>query len=297
MDVESVSAELLELVPSRFTAVRDEYVAQARKAGDRELAARIGALRKPTLAVWTAGLLARSRPKEARGLVELGEALRTAHQTLDAAQLRKLSHDQHAVVGRLARTAGALAAEAGQAVSEAVLREVEQILHAVLADAEVAAQWVAGRLVKAPDAVMGFDGLELLPGAAPPSRTKARPSGPATERVPRPAPDAGAEQARRERAKAVQEEAAEALAEAGRMEAGQVAAQELVDRTTAAVKAAEDEVRAATERLEMARTASAEAAARHREAGRAAKKAQARAEAAARKAGKPPTSPTPPEPA
>ncbi|MFI5987364.1 hypothetical protein ACIBEA_41660 [Streptomyces sp. NPDC051555] len=70
MDVESLAAELYELVPSEFTVARDAYVAQARKAGDKELAAAIAGLRKPTVAAWTAGLLARRRPKEAHGLVQ-----------------------------------------------------------------------------------------------------------------------------------------------------------------------------------------------------------------------------------
>lgn len=143
MDMESVEAELRGLRRGEFTAARDEYAARARKAGDRLLAGRIAALRRPTLAAWAAGLLVHGRPQEARGLVELGEALRAAHRTLDPAQLRKLSHDQHVVIASLARTARALAAEAGQTVSEPVLHEVEQILHAVLADADTAAQWQA----------------------------------------------------------------------------------------------------------------------------------------------------------
>ncbi|QES46513.1 hypothetical protein DEJ50_00195 [Streptomyces venezuelae] len=283
MDVESVAAELFGLLPSEFTAARDEYVARARKAGDRELAAQIAALRKPTLAVWTAGLLARRRPKEAEGLLVLGEALRTAHRTLDAAQLRRLSHDQHVVIGRLARTARALAAEAGQTVSEPVLHEVEQILQAVLADADVAAQWKAGRLAKAPDAVRGFTGLEPLPGAAPPRRTQPRPAEPETERHQAPAPGARAGQARRKRLEAARTEAAEALAEAGRLEAGQATAKELADRAATAVAAAEKDVTAAAQRLETARAASTDANARYREAGRAAAKARTRAETAARK--------------
>lgn len=82
MDLESVAAELYELVPPQFTAARDAYVASARKAGDKPLATAIGALRKPTVAAWAAGLLARRRPKQAHALVQLGEALRTAHRTL-----------------------------------------------------------------------------------------------------------------------------------------------------------------------------------------------------------------------
>ncbi|MFK0050434.1 hypothetical protein ACIQU4_41315 [Streptomyces sp. NPDC090741] len=188
---------------SEFTAARDEHVAKARKAGDKPLAAAIAALRKPTVEAWAASLLARRRPEEAHGLVQLGEALRTAHRALDAGQLRKLSHDQHVVIGELARTARALAAEAGQAVSEPVVHEVEQILHAVLADADVAAQWEAGRLAKAPDAVSAFTGLEPLPGAAPPRRPQEDPTaGSTTEHVRSAEPDAGkrAARARQERA-------------------------------------------------------------------------------------------------
>ncbi|AWZ13462.1 hypothetical protein [Streptomyces sp. ICC1] len=298
MDVESVAVELYGLRPAEFTAARDAYAAQAREAGDKQLAALIAALRKPTVAVWTAGLLARRRPEEARGLVQLGEALRSAHRTLDAGELRKLSHDQHVVIGELARTARALAAEAGQPVSGPVLYEVEQILHAVLADAGVAERWAAGRLAKAPDAVSGFAGLEPLPAAALARREQAaRPAGAAAERVRPPRPDADdgragavrrerAEAVRRERAEAARAELAGARAEAERLEAARSAAQELADRAAAVVEAAEEDVRAAGERLEAARAAGADAVAGHREAGRAAEKAKARVREAARKAEK-----------
>ncbi|MFD8291952.1 hypothetical protein [Streptomyces lavendulae] len=285
MDVESLAVELFGLRLAEFTAARDEYVAKARKAGDREHAAAIAALRKPTVTAWAAGLLARRRPKEAHSLVQLGEALRTAHRTLDAGQLRQLSHDQHVLIQQLARTARALAAEAGQAVSEPVLREVEQILHAVLADPGMAEEWMAGRLVKAPDAALGFTGLEPAPGAAPPRRL-ARPAGPGKgqERPREPDAEGRAGQARRERA--AQAQAQGEAAEAERLEAAQAAAQEVADRAGTDVAAAEEEVRAAGERLEKARAACADAAARLKEAGRAAAKARARAETAARKAGK-----------
>ncbi|MER5757700.1 hypothetical protein [Streptomyces sp. NPDC002082] len=284
MDVESVAVELYGRLPSEFTPARDEYVAKARKAGDRQLAAAIAALRKPTVAVWTAGLLPRRRPKEAHGLVQLGEALRTAHRTLDAEQLRKLSHDQHVVIGELARTARALATDAGQSVSELVLHEVEQILHAVLADADVAEQWVGGRLARAPDAVSGFAGLEPLPGAAPPRPAQEAPTAASTtQRVLPPEPDADkrAAQARRERVKAAREELADIRAEAERLEAAQAAAQELADQAAVAVAAAEDDVQAAKDRLETARAASKAAATGLQEANRTAAKGRSRAEAAA----------------
>ncbi|MFI8392708.1 hypothetical protein [Streptomyces sp. NPDC085540] len=290
MDVESVAVELYGLRPSEFSTVRDEYVARARKAGDRQLAAAVAALRKPTVAAWTAGLLARSRPEEAHGLIQLGEALRAAHRTLDAKQLRKLSHDQHVVIGELARTARTLAAEAGQAVSAPVLHEVEQILHAVLADADVAAQWVGGRLVKAPDAVSGFTSLEPEPGVAPPrSKQPVGPAGSRSEKAPpaEPAPtpdaDAAAGRARHGRVEAARTALAEAQGEAEHLEEEHAAAQERADRAGAAVGEAEEDARAAGERLETARAASADAATALRDAGRAAAKARRQAEAAARK--------------
>ncbi|MFF4448699.1 hypothetical protein [Streptomyces sp. NPDC001502] len=293
MDVESVAVELYGLRPSEFTKVRDAYVARARKAGDRQLAAAIGALRKPTVAAWTAGLLARRRPKEAHSLIQLGEALRAAHRTLDAGQLRKLSHDQHVMIGDLARTARALAAEAGQVVSEPVLHEVEQILHAVLSDPDVAERWVEGRLVKAPDTVLGFSGLEPEPGAAPPRWKQPGPAGSRSEKVPpaepEPAPDADAAagRARHGRVEAARTALAEAQGEAERLEEEHAAAQERADRAGAAVAEAEEDVRAATERLEAARAARAaraDAATALRDVGRAAAKARRRAEAVARKA-------------
>ncbi|MCX5409790.1 hypothetical protein OHA37_38820 [Streptomyces sp. NBC_00335] len=283
MDVESVAAELYGLRPSEFTAARDAQVAKARTAGDKDLAKAIAALRKPTAAAWTAGLLARHRPKEAHGLVQLGEALRAAHRTLDAGQLRKLSHDQHVVIGELARTARVLAVEAGQAVSEPVQREVEQILHGVVADADVAAQWEAGRLATTPDPVSGFAGLEPQPGAAPPRSIQPAPAGSPKGHRPPPAPDAAAALARRERVEAVEAELSEARAEEVRLEAGQAAALELAERARAAVEAAEEGVRAATQQLEAARAARADALARLREAERVTAKARTRVKAAARK--------------
>lgn len=287
MDVESVAAELYTLRPAEFTAARDEYVARARKAGDKQLAASIAQLRKPAVAAWTAGLLARQQPDEAQHLLDLGEALRSAHRTLDGDQLRKLSRDQHVVISRLARAARTLAAEAGQTVSDPVLHEVEQILHAVLADPDTAAQWATGRLAKTPDPVVAFAGLEPEPDKVPPrGKQKARPTS-AAPRQPRPSPgskaDGEAEAAHRKKLVAARAELADAHAETERLETESVASQEMVDRAAAAVAEAEEEVRTAKEHLQKARAASTEAITRRRETGRAATEAKAREDRAARK--------------
>ncbi|MFF9839443.1 hypothetical protein [Streptomyces sp. NPDC013740] len=181
MDVEEIAGELYGLKPGEFTAARDAYVDRARKARDPEAAKAIAALRKPVAAVWAANLLARRQPEAAEGLLALGRTLREAHRTLDAEQLRAASAQQHQLVTALARTAADLAAEAGQPVSDAVLYAVEQILHAVLARPDVAAQWAAGRLAKVPEATVGFPAVAPEAVAARPAPARARAEKPPKE--------------------------------------------------------------------------------------------------------------------
>ncbi|MER7515549.1 hypothetical protein [Streptomyces sp. NPDC126499] len=174
MDVEEVTTELYGLPPTEFVAARNAQVARARKEKDADAARRIAALRRPTLAVWAVNLLARDEPEQTGRLLALGETLREATRTLDAAQLREASGQQNRVLAALARRAAALAGEAGHPVGGAVLGEVEQILRTVLADADVAEQWAAGRLTEAPEPVFGF-GAVIPEAPVPPSRPAAAP--------------------------------------------------------------------------------------------------------------------------
>ncbi|GGQ08854.1 hypothetical protein [Streptomyces roseolilacinus] len=149
MDVESVADELYGLPPAEFTAARERHVAQARAAGDRELADRIRALRRPTLAAWASNLLVRTRPDEVRSLVTLGDGLRRARRDPDGARLRELDRRRHALVAALVREARRLTAEAGKEIGDAAREQVEATLRAALADPEAAAEWRAGRLSRA----------------------------------------------------------------------------------------------------------------------------------------------------
>ncbi|MET9364541.1 hypothetical protein ABZX93_26980 [Streptomyces sp. NPDC006632] len=176
-DVDAITRELYGLRPDEFTAERDACAARARSAGESAVAKEIKALRKPTLVVWAANLLARSDADRTRRLLELGQALREAHRALAGEELRELSHQRHAVVAAMARQARELAEEAGQPVSEAVQHGVEEILHTVLADPETARTWAGGVLTKTPPPAVGFAGLEPAPGATAPAPTaKAAPA-------------------------------------------------------------------------------------------------------------------------
>ncbi|MEU7553695.1 hypothetical protein AB0B01_15330 [Streptomyces sp. NPDC044571] len=284
MDVEAVSAQVYGLPPERFTEARDEQVARARKAGDKQAAKRIAGLRRPTLAAYVSNLLVRERPQEAAALLELGRALREAHRTLHGPQLRELSHQQHVVVSELARTARQLAGEAGQTVSDSVLREVEQTLHAALADPEAAEQWASGRLAKALEPPVGFTGLPPVDGG---SRTEQAPA-PPTPAPPSGTPAPGRADARRrgrlERARqAAEDTRSEAAARDGELRAAveeQQRHEEAVARADEHLAEAERRLREARAAQRGAREAAAQSAARVRDLERAVKQARRAADAA-----------------
>ncbi|MER6571253.1 hypothetical protein ABT288_34995 [Streptomyces sp. NPDC001093] len=182
MDLDAVADELYGLRPEEFVAARDRRAREARKAGDQALAKEIGGLRRPSLSAWVGNLLVRRQPEEVRPLLELGEELRRAHRDLDGPQLRKLARRQSEVIGALGQQARRLAAEAGRPVGEGVQREVEETLHAVLADPQAAREWAAGRLVKPLSSTFGFLGadegvVDRRPAAPAAAGTKKRAEG------------------------------------------------------------------------------------------------------------------------
>ncbi|MFG2872710.1 hypothetical protein [Streptomyces sp. NPDC048338] len=286
MDVERITTELYGLAPERFVAARDAYVAEAREAKDTKAAKTIAGLRRPTLAAWVANHLARERPEEAEGLLTLGRTLREAHRTLDAPQLREAGRRQHQVTAALAREAAALARDAGQSVSEAVLREVTEILHAVLADPEAGERWAAGRLVRAPEPVVGF-GAVAPEAEAVARRPKGDAPPPPRKKAPGPHGKTGPpDDARLRRArKAAREADAAARERAATLDTARRArddARSAADEAAVRVTEAEEELRVARREQRTARAEAAGADKAAREAERSADKARRAAEEAAR---------------
>jgi hypothetical protein len=284
VDADDVAEDLYRLPPVQFTAARNAQAAEAKRAGDAATARRIAAFRKPSLAAWVSNLLAREK-EEAGQLLELAEALREAHRTLDPEQFRTLSHQQHVVVASLARQAGGLARQAGQPVSPTVLHEVEQILHAALADPEVAEQWATGRLTKIPAVSTDFPGTTPLAQVA---RKDAKPEKLSPAPARQKAPDA-AEEKRRARLKEAMKAATTAAAEASRRDDDMRRAEEEHEQATARRTAADERVALLTVQLgeaeEERRTAAEaadEASVRVRDAAREQKAAQRRSASASR---------------
>jgi hypothetical protein len=206
-----VSEKLYGLHPDAFVPARDDAVAEARQAGDRDLARAIARLRRPTRAAWLANLLARERAEQLDGLLALAHDLATAQRTLDGGALRALSAQRSRLVSAMAREGGRLAAQAGDSATESVVRDLTGILDAALADPAVAAEVRSGRLTR----TVSYSGFGPGPGSAPTepaagrAATPAAPGGrdnsagsPAKPAASDDGDDHAAEQAEKERAEA-----------------------------------------------------------------------------------------------
>ena len=137
--------ELYSSPMAEFTARRKNLAAAARKSGDREIAAQIAGLRKPTLSADTLNRLVRAAPGEVDELLDLGADLRAAEKALDGAKLRELSAKRRLLVGELTKLAFDITDQSNPSAS--VREEVSGTLNAALADEEVADRLLSGALV------------------------------------------------------------------------------------------------------------------------------------------------------
>ena len=175
MNLEQVAGELYALAPAAFTAARDEQAGQARASGDADLAGAIKKLRRPTVSAWLVNLLAREDGGQVDELLELGQSLREAQRALDGDRLRDLSTQRRRLVAALTQEAQRLAAQAGQAVSAQVEREVQDTLEAALTDEGMADAVRSGRLTRALSYAGLGEGIGISDAVAVWSAPAARP--------------------------------------------------------------------------------------------------------------------------
>ena len=145
-DLDQTADELYALPLEDFIAERDARAKRIRADGNRELAGRVGALPKPTVAAWLLNQLSRQRPDAVDQLVSLGADLRAVQQNLDGEQLRALGRRRQQLVRAFVREAAQLADELGRPLSGATSTQVEDSLRAAVADESAGAALLAGRL-------------------------------------------------------------------------------------------------------------------------------------------------------
>ncbi len=219
---------LYALTLAEFTPARDA-LAKELKGSDKELSARVKALKKPSLAAWVVNLLVRREAEQVDQVLTVGAALREAQANLDGAQLRELTRQRRQLTSAVTATARGHAVEAGQKVTQSVADEVEATLTAAMVDPAAAEAVRSGLLVKALSTT-GLGDLDLTAYVAVPDAAGFVPSALGEPEPPAPpelhvVPDPDADEKKR---KAAQEVLDAATAE--------------VDRLTAALDAANAEV-------------------------------------------------------
>lgn len=243
MDVD----ELYGLAPERFVPERNALARELRRAGRRDEAADVAALRKPSVAARAVNQLARDHAPQLQGLFEAGDALSEVQSQVLAGQadgrtLGEAAERERAAVSALVDAARKLLADEGQDPSATVLERVSETLHAAALEDDARQSVAQGRLERELRHVglgMGASGATRSPaktrrGAQSP-KTKAR----------KQAADKRAEQA-----------AARRRAEARkRAEADEVDARRHAERAAKALQAAERRRSRAADALEEAETA------------------------------------------
>jgi hypothetical protein len=166
--LDEIADRLYGLPPATFVSARDDEVAKARSAGDKDEAKAIAGLRRPTVAAWMVNLLALQERDSLAELTGIGAQMRSAQSNLKGSELRELTSKRRAAVSRLVNTAAELAVQAGAARSGLPVSEVETTLTAAVANEDIARDVQSARLVK----TVHYDGfgemprpdLQLVPG-------------------------------------------------------------------------------------------------------------------------------------
>jgi hypothetical protein len=252
-------------IPERATLVR-----ALRSAGEREQAATVAALRKPSVAAWAVNQLVRSQRGEVEALLRAGDALRETQAGVlsgaaDAQDLRAAAEAERRAVDDLVETARGLLSSSGQELSATTLERVADTLNAAALDDEAREQVSEGRLVRELRHVGLGAGLGGGPAAAPTRPARARPDagrGRTGDGGTKAAKRAGGQTAKqRQAAERRAREAEQREREAARKHARaneRDAARE-VERAERAVRGAEDRRDRAAEALRQAEGAAAEA--------------------------------------
>src|SRR4051812_10462226 len=128
-------ARLYGLPLDRFTAERNALAAELSSDGERDAAAAVKALRKPSAAAWAVNQLVRAEPDLVEALLGAGGELRQAHRQAAsgrrAEQLRAAADAERAAVERLMARAPAVL---GRLPSAPLSASIRNTLHAASSD-------------------------------------------------------------------------------------------------------------------------------------------------------------------
>lgn len=176
---------LYGLTLPEFTPARDA-LAKELKGSDKDLSARVKALKKPSLGAWVVNLLVRREPEQVEQVLGVGAALREAQASLAGDDLRALTRQRRQLTAAVTATARGHANDLGQKITSSVADEVEATLTAAMIDADAAEAVRSGLLLRSL-ATTGLGGLDLTAYVALPEAVGFMPT--PTELAPPEPPD------------------------------------------------------------------------------------------------------------
>ncbi len=169
--------ELFAQPSEGFVAARDALAKECKAAGDKDGAATVKQLRRPTVAAAAVNWLARDAAKDLAALVKLGDRLRDAHADLagggDGADIRKATADRRRRTAALTDRAVAHLGGAGEAQRVAITNTLD----AAVNDPDAAKLLLSGRLSKELDPPSGLGAGLVFSSSSPASpEASARPA-------------------------------------------------------------------------------------------------------------------------
>jgi len=250
MALERELDRLFGLPLDAFVAARDEAVRMLKRTGDPGAAARVGALRKPSVSAWAVNQLARRHADQLGQLLKSGEHLRAAHRAVLAgggrAGLADAARVMRAAVSELVETAAGELEAAGRPASEAVRNRIAGTLHAAARGQQGAELVRKGRLLRDLDP-SGSAFADLATGATSEPAGMLRPADDTAARERRQARRRARDQARRQ-ASAAADAAVLARRQAERLRYAADRAEQAAARAREAADAAAKAEQAARER-------------------------------------------------
>jgi hypothetical protein len=139
------TSELYGLPLDRFVAERGALAKAMRADGNRDEAAEVAKLRRPSVAAWAVNQLVRTQGAEVNALFKAGDQLQRAQADLlsgkgDAAKLRTATEREREAVDELTSAARGLLSSEGHELTPATLERVSDTLHAAALDEDARAQ-------------------------------------------------------------------------------------------------------------------------------------------------------------
>ena len=228
--------DLYALPPEEFTAARDALAKELRAGGDKDTAAAVKKLARPTVAAWALNQLPRRHPDAVTALLDAGAELRRAQRRAlsgikDAGMSRASALRREAVMDA-ARLAAGILEDAGKS-PQTVEREISDALEAASADPETGEQLQEGRFAKPPQPSGELDPMAALSLMV--SATEEEKAPPAKPKAEQQREDREAKQKQRR-----EKEIAEARTAATRASQAAVEAEEVATQTRAAAAEAHD---------------------------------------------------------